>query len=171
MIEEMERWKVRNDDEAEWIIEKINEELIEKARFKMSLANKIKDLQGKLRKLEDEEKAAIENRNSYLLEYFETIDEKFKKKTKTMEKYRLPSGEIVKKFPTPEYRRDDEKLLAWIKTFEPLEFIEIKEVPKWGELKKITKIVGGKVIIEDTGEIVEGVELVERPPVIEFKEV
>ena len=112
MIEEMERWKVRNDDEAEWIIEKINEELIEKARFKMSLANKIKDLQGKLRKLEDEEKAAIENRNSYLLEYFETIDEKFKKKTKTMEKYRLPSGEIVKKFPTPEYRRDDEKIIS-----------------------------------------------------------
>ncbi|MDR7870338.1 MAG: host-nuclease inhibitor Gam family protein [Tissierellaceae bacterium] len=164
-----DRWKVTNDDEAEWIIEKVNEELVEKARFKMSLENKIKVLQDKLRKLEDEERAAIEKRDSYLLEYFETIDEKFKKKTKTQEKYRLPSGEIVKKYPGPEFKRDNDKLLNWTKKNAP-EYVEIKETPKWGELKKITKVVNGQVITED-GEIVEGVEVIERPPVMEFKEV
>ena len=34
---------------------------------------------------------------------------------------------------------------------------------------KITKVVNGQVVTEN-GEIVEGVEVVERPPVMEFKE-
>ena len=163
-------WKITNDEDAEWLIEKYNVDLVEKARYKLALENKIRDLQDKLRKVEDEEKFAIERRNSYLLEYFETIDEKFKKKTKTQEKYRLPSGEIVKKYPSPEYKRDGEKLLSWIKSNDLNDYVEVKESPKWAELKKATTVVGGQVVFKDTGEIVEGVELIERPPVIEFKE-
>lgn len=163
-------WKATNDEEAEWLIEKYNEDLIEKARYKLSLENKIKDLQDKLRKIEDEERFAIEKRNSYLLEYFETIDKKFKKKTKTQEKYRLPSGEIVKKYPGPEFKRDGETLLAWIKSNDLNDYVEVKESPKWAELKKSTTVISGQVVFNDTGEIVEGVELIDRPPVIEFKE-
>lgn len=165
-----EVWKVTSDESAEWLIEKVNEDLIEKARFRLSLENRIKDLQEKLNNLNDEERQAIERRNSYLLEYFETIDEKFKKKTKTMEKYRLPSGEIVKKYPSPEYKRDADKLLGWIKNNELNDYVEVKESPKWSELKKSTSIAGGQVVFNDTGEIIEGVELIERSPVLEFKE-
>ena len=50
-----------------------------------------------------------------------------------------------------------------------LDYVEVKESPKWEELKKVTKVVSGQVVTED-GEIVEGVEVVERPPVMEFKE-
>lgn len=165
-----EVWKVTSDESAEWLIEKVNEDLIEKARYRLSLENRIKDLQDKLNKLNDEERQAIERRNSHLLEYFETIDEKFKKKTKTMEKYRLPSGEIVKKYPSPEYKRDADKLLGWIKTNKLNDYVEVKEIAKWADLKKVTTIAGGQVVYVDTGEIIEGVELIERPPVIEFKE-
>ena len=164
-----ENWKIKNDNDAEFIIEKCNEDLTEINRFKSSLENKIKKLQEKLKKLEDEEKYAIERRNSYLIEYFETIPDEFKKKTKTQEKYRLPSGEIVKKYPNPEFKRDNEKLLKWIKT-NHLDLVEVKESPKWGELKKFTKLIGGQVVFVGTGEIVEGVEVIERPPVMEFKE-
>ncbi len=165
-----EAWKIKNDDDAEWLIEEVNRDLVEKARYKLALENKIKNLQDKLRKVEDEERTAIERRNSYLIEYIETIDEKFKKKTKTQEKHRLPSGEIVKKYPGPEYKRNEEKLLKWIKSNKMNEYVEVKKTLKWGEFKKITKVVNGQVVI-DTGEIVEGVELIEKPPVIEFKEV
>lgn len=165
-----ETWKIENDDDAEWLIEKYNEDLIEKARYRMSLENKVKDLMDKLNKLDEEEKYAIEKRNSYLIEYFESIDDKFKKKTKTQEKYRLPSGEIIKKYPNPEYKRDNDRLLSWIQKNKLDDYVEIKESPKWGELKKVTKIVNGQVVTED-GEIVEGVEVIEKPPVMEFKEV
>ena len=169
MLEIQETWKVTNDEEAEWLIEKFNEEMLEKARYKESLKAKIESLQEKVRKLEEEERQTKEWRNSYLVEYFETIDDKFKKKTKTMEKYRLPSGSIIKKYPGPEFKRNDNELLGWIKSNELKEYIEVKESPKWGELKKVTKVVSGQVVTED-GEIVEGVEVVERPPVMEFKE-
>ncbi len=86
-----------------------------------------------------------------------------------MEKYRLPSGEIIKKYPSPEFRRDNDKLLDWIKANNMNEYIEVKEAPKWGELKKTIQVVGNQVVTED-GEIVEGVEVVERPPMVEFKE-
>lgn len=166
-----ESWKIKNDDEAEWWIEKCNEKLTETNRFKLALESKIKDLEDKLKDLREEERQAIENRDSYLLEYFESIEDKFKKKTKTQEKYRLPSGEIVKKYPGPEFKRDETKLLGWIENNKLDEYVETKVTPKWGELKKITTIFNGEVVIKNTGEIVEGVELIEKAPVMEFKEV
>lgn len=162
-------WKIQNDSDAEWLIDKVNEELIEKARFKESIINKIELLQEKLKKVEEEEQFIIERRNSYLIEYFESIPDKFKKKTKTQEKYRLPSGSIIKKYPKPEFKRNNDKLLNWIKANNMNEYIEVKEAPKWGKLKKTIQVVGNQVVTED-GEIVEGVEVVERPPVVEFKE-
>lgn len=163
-----EAWKIKNDKDAEWLIEKVNKDLIESNRYKESLRSKIEVLERKLRKVEEEENLAIERRNSYLAEYFESIDEKFKKKTKTQEKYRLPSGEIVKKYPSPQFKRDNNKLLNWIKS-SGLDYVEIKESPRWNELKAITSIKNGQVVTED-GEIVEGIEVIERDPVLEFKE-
>lgn len=168
-MEIQELWKIENDNDAELIIEKCNEDLTEINRFRLSLEEKLEEIQDKIKKLKDEEDYVITRRNSLLAEYFETIDDKFKKKTKTQEKYRLPSGEIVKKYPGPEYKRDNDKLLGWIKS-NNLDLVEVKETPKWGELKKFTKEINGQVIYIDTGEIVEGVELIERPPVLEFKE-
>ena len=169
-MEIQELWKIENDSDAEFIIEKCNEDLTEINRFRLSLEEKLEEIRQKLNKLKEEEDYVIARRNSFLTEYFETIDDKFKKKTKTQEKYRLPSGEIVKKYPSPEYKRDNDKLLDWTKKNTP-EYVEIKEIPKWAELKKVTTVVNGHVIHKETGEIVEGVELIERPPVIEFKEV
>lgn len=169
MLETKEPWKIKNDDDAEWLIERVNKDLIESARYKESLKNKIEALEEKLRKVEEEEKLSIERRNSYLAEYFETIDEKFKKKTKTLEKYRLPSGEIVKKYPNPQFKRNNNKLLGWIKQNNLDDYVEIKESPKWNELKAITSVKNGQVVTED-GEIVEGVEVIERDLVLEFKE-
>lgn len=165
-----ETWKIKNDNDAEWIIEKCNEDLIEINRFKDSIEDKIKTLQDKLKTLKNEENSIKERRDSHLIEYFETIPEELKKKTKTQEKYRLPSGEIVKKYPSPEIKRDNEKLLSWIKNNKLNDYVEVKETPKWGELKKITQIINGQVVTED-GEIIEGIEVIERPPVLEFKEV
>lgn len=157
---------IKSDEEAEWWIEKKEEELIEVRRYQMSLENKIAILKEKLEKAQKEEDFIIEQRNGKLMEYFESIDEKQMKKTQTMMKYRLPSGELIKKFPGPKFERDEEKLTKWLEDNKMDEFIEVKKQAKWGELKKATKVIDGQVVTED-GEIVEGVEVVERAP--EFK--
>src|SRR5660397_246147 len=75
-------------------------------------------------------------------DYVKTIDPKLLKKTKTQEKYRLPSGDIIKKFSKPKYKRTDD-LIKWVKD-SGLNYLKITEDVEWGELKKETKLVGDK---------------------------
>lgn len=164
---EEEGWKIKNDEQADWWIEVKEAELVEIRRLKMQLENKIAFYKEKLDNVEKEEKQIIEHRDFKLAEYFETLDEKDMKKTTTMLKYRLPSGELVKKFLGPQFKRDNEILARWLEDNGMNEYIEVKKQAKWGELKKATEVVGGQVVYVDTGEVVEGVEVVERAP--EFK--
>lgn len=164
---EEETWKIKNDEEADWWIEIHEEKLAEIRRLKMQLENKIAFYKEKLDKVIKEEEYIMEKRDGKLAEYFESLDEKQMKKTKTMMKYRLPSGELVKKFRAPEFKRDNDKLTQWLENNGMKEYIEVKKQAKWGELKKKTKVVGNNVVFEDTGEIVEGIEVIERPA--EFK--
>lgn len=169
IIDEMEveeKWEIKSDEEAEWWIEKKAENLAEVRRFKISLENKIDLLKEKLEKVTNEEKNILMNRDFYLQKYFETIDEKQKKKTKTQEKYRLPSLELVKKLPKQNFVRDDEVLAEWLEKNNMNELVEVKKKAKWAELKKLTEVVGTNVVTAD-GEIVEGIEVEESPA--EFK--
>lgn len=171
VTEDQEQWEISNDSEAEWLIDKVNEDLIEINRFELSLTNKIEILKERLEKVKKEKENKISRRDSYLLRYFEDIPEELKKKSKTMEKYRLPSGEIIKKYPAPEFKRDNDTLVNWLKENRMTEFIEVKESAKWADLKKATKTIGSSVVLEETGEIIEGIEVIERAPTLEFKEV
>lgn len=170
-IEEIENegWKIKNDEDADWWIEIKEAELVEVRRLKMQLENKIAFYKDKLDKVLKEEKQIIEHRDFKLIEYFETLDEKDMKKTTTMHKYRLPSGEIVKKFPGLEFKRDNDELAKWLEDNQMEEYIEVKKQAKWGELKKTIEVAGNAVVIKDTGEIVEGVEVVERAPEFQVK--
>ena len=163
-------WKITNDSEAEWLIDKVNEDLIEINRFELSLTNKIEILKERLEKVKKEKENKLTRRDNYLLRYFEDIPEELKKKSKTMEKYRLPSGEIIKKYPAPEFKRDNDTLVNWLKENKMNDYIEVKESAKWADLKKATKTIGSSVVLEETGEIIEGIEVIERAPTLEFKE-
>ena len=165
--EDEEKWEIKSDEEADWWIEIHEEKLAEIRRLKMQLENKIAFYKEKLDKVVKEEEYIMEKRDGKLAEYFETLDEKDMKKTKTMLKYRLPSGELVKKFPGPQFKRDNDTLTKWLEENQMDEYIEVKKQAKWGELKRKTKVVGNAVVLEETGEIVEGVEVIERPA--EFK--
>ena len=166
---ENEGWKIKNDEQADWWIEVKEAELVEIRRLKMQLENKIAFYKEKLDKVEKEEKQIIEQRDGRLAEYFETLDESQMKKTKTMHKYRLPSGELVKKFPEPEFKRNNDTLAKWLEDNQLDEYVEIKKQAKWGELKKGIEVVGNSVVLKDTGEIVEGVEAIERAPEFQVK--
>ena len=100
---------------------------------------------------------------SKLAEYFEKVP---KKATKTQETYRLLSGTLVRRFATVKPTPDKEKLAQWLKTNGYTDYIKTIEEPKWGEFKELLNTEGNIPTIKDTGEIVEGVALVEP---IEFK--
>ena len=43
------------------------------------------------------------------------------------------------------------------------DMIQTTEKPKWGEFKKRLEIVGGQIVDKTTGELVEGVQIIEKP--------
>ena len=95
-----------------------------------------------------------------LAEYFETVPHKT---TKTKHSYRLLSGTLVKKIGGTTMKQDDEKLLDFLKASGNDDMIQTTEKPKRGEFKKGLEVIGSSVILKETGEIVEGVEVIEKP--------
>jgi hypothetical protein len=164
-----EKWSIKDDQAAEWLIDKTNEDLAEIRRLKISIADRIDTLQEKLQKENDKEEQIINNRNFLLAEYFNSLDDSFKKSTKTQQKYRLPSGSIIKKYPSPKFERDNLQLTNWVENAN-LPFIKVKKECDWANLKKVVEVAGDKVIYKETGEVVDGVFVVQQDATIEFKE-
>lgn len=153
---EKEGFIVDTDLKAEWTCKKIKEETAEAQRIIDICDTMIQ--QYTLKK--EEESKKLESKTGYLKsllqQYFETLLSK--KKTKTQETYKLPSGTLKRKFGTPEFIKDETVLIEWVKGNNEFknEFIKTKESVDWANLKKKITIQGDKVVTED-GEIVDGI--------------
>lgn len=162
--EQREEWRVENDSQADWCLDMIREYQAEYNRFKIVVDNKISQLQEALEKEKEQAEKNINFFTGKLAQYFATVP---KKKTKTQESYKLPSGRLVKKYRNPEFIRKDEELVKWLEENNMTELIKIRKSANWAKLKKKAQVAGDKVVLEDTGEVINGVKAVERNP--EFK--
>lgn len=155
-------FRIADDDTADWAVRKIAEERAELARIKAMADEQIARIMEKVAAAEKR----CENGTAYLTgklaEYFNTVPHKA---TKTQETYRLLSGVLKMKRGGVTMKQDDVRLLEHLKATGAVEFITTKESPKWGEFKKRLEIVGNQVVDSSTGEIVDGVEVVEKPDV------
>lgn len=155
-------WVIADDGSADWACRKIAEEKRE--------LDRLKELADKQKRSIDEKIAAAEKRFEYntnffkskLMEYFETVPHK---STKTKESYRLLSGTLTRKFGGRQMKQDDETLVQYLKNSGQAEYIKTEEKPRWGEFKKRLEITEGGVIDRETGEFVEGVNIIEKPDV------
>lgn len=166
--EHKETFVVDDDKKAEWALLKIKELLLDTQRY-------IEVCDAMIEEYEQKKKEAIEKYDQdsayfkhQLAQYFETVD---KKKTKTQETYKLPSGVLRRKYPAPQFKRNDKELVEWLKASGKEDLIKVNESADWANLKKSIQVQGDMVVTED-GEIVEGVEVIERPPtfVVEVEE-
>ena len=157
---ESDNWKIENDVSAEWVLSKLREEKAEAQRLINVCESQILFYEAEKQKAKDGLEQKTGYLKSLLLDYFGMVPHK---KTKTQESYKLPSGTLKLKYPGPKYERDDKALVKWLKDRKMTDYVEVKELPKWGELKKVTKTAGDKVVSED-GEILDGVVAVEQAP-------
>lgn len=136
---EKERFVIHNDQMAEWAMGKIAEANADLRKWK-------EFYKGKLEQARAEAEGTISYMSGLLEEYFSTQPHKV---TKTgIEKYSLPSGELVRKPGGLDYKRDEAALLAWCKENMP-EAVKVTEEVSWIDVKQH---------IKETGEIPEGVE-------------
>ena len=153
-------WRIADDSAADWAVQKIAEERAEFARMEALAAEKIAGINEKL----EAARRRCENGTAYLTsklaQYFETVPHK---ETKTKHSYRLLSGTLVKKIGGATMEKDDTKLIEHLRASGHEEFIQLTAKPMWGEYKKRLQIQGGVVIDTETGELVEGVTVTEKP--------
>lgn len=161
MIEEVqEQFAVDNDEKAEWALARIREATEEHDRV-LTL------YEGEKKRLEDYKEQAdrrFESATAYLkgllAAYLETVPTK---KTKTTEKYQLLTGQLVKRYGGIEYKRDDQRLVAWLKDNGKADLIKVTESPAWADLKKTVAVVDGSVIDTETGAVIDGVTAEQKP--------
>jgi len=82
--------------------------------------------------------------------------------------YKLPSGTLRRKYPKSEFKRDDDALVKWLKERNMKDYIKVKETADWANLKKSINVIGNKAV-DENGELVEGITVVDRPPVFEVE--
>ena len=166
-VAQKEEWKIIDDATADWWIERKQEEIKDMDRLKKGIEGNIEFYKEQLSKVQEKEQHITGDRDAKLIEYFESLPDESKKKTKTLIKYQLPTGTLQKKFKSPTYIKNDDELLKYAEINAP-EYIETQKKLKWGEFKKQTKVLNGQVVDANTGEVLP-IRLEEQAPVFEVK--
>lgn len=142
---------IDTDAKAEWAMTKIKEARADRDRW-------VKWYEDKIKEITEQTDFNAMNLERMLAEYFATVPHK---KTKTQESYSLPGGKLVLKTQNPEFKRDDKAVIEWAKANNLPQYVKIKEELAWSDLKGATDVFEGHIVTED-GEIVPGVEVIER---------
>lgn len=153
-------WRITDDGCADWACQKIAEEKAELDRITSLADSQIEKIQQRVEAAQRRYENGTRFLTGKLAEYFETVPHKT---TKTKHSYRLLSGTLVKKIGGRTMKQDDDALLAYLKASDNEDMIQTTEKPKWGEFKKRLEIVGGQTVDKTTGELVEGVQIIEKP--------
>lgn len=146
-----ESFRIQDDRKAEWALGKIREAKEELAKWEAFYG-------GKLEAIRKETQNTIDYMTFLLQQYFDTQERRV---TKTgIEKYSLPSGELIRKPGGIDYQREEEPLLAWCEKNLP-GAVKVTRKAGWADVKNHIKA---------TGEIPDGVTVVETDPVFQVKE-
>jgi len=141
---------MNNDYQMECLLNELKQFKAEKERLIEVSKQMIQDYELKIAQCNE----SIEAKERYVNEVIVSMLEMDQmKETKTGFNYSLPSGKVI--ISKESYKM---KLKEGIdETNIPTRFIELKKSVKWGDYKKILKVVDGEVINIQTGEIVENV--------------
>ena len=151
LIQNEAEFIIDTDVKAEWALKKIKEAREDRESW-------VKFYEDRIAEIKAQTDFNTMNLERMLAEYFATVPHK---KTKTQESYPLKSGKLVMKLQNPEYKRDDKTVIDWLKQNKMTDFVKVKEELAWSDLKGATEIFDGHIVTED-GEIVPGVEVIER---------
>lgn len=158
MEPEREGFVIDTPELANWAVCKIKEARQRRDLFNSAAKAKIERMEERIK----ENEARCDRETAFLLmalsRYIDTVPAKV---TKTQKTFLLPDGKLKKKFASKTFKADEEKLTEYLKNDE--EYIKTIKKPVWGEFKKILADIDGNVVRTDTGEIVEGVIIEDKP--------
>jgi hypothetical protein len=142
---------VEGDVEADRLIKEIREAQETKGFWKSYYQEKLKEVNESCDLI-------IEQNTQRLRMYFDSVPHK---KTATQERYPLPSGKLVLKDQEPEYKRDDEAVIKFLKANGGEKFVKVEEKLDWNGLKKTLSILG-ETAADENGKPIPGILVIER---------
>ena len=153
--EELEVVAVLDDASAEMLLKRIREANDQYEKMEAWYAFQL----DKAKQLRDR---TVEWAERSLQGYFDMVPTK---NAKTQRSYELPSGKLTLKAQQPEYERDEDTLIPWLKENGLSEMIKVKETANWAELKKaLRESPDGTTMMTTDGEIVPGIKVTQRDP-------
>lgn len=161
------RWSITDDGCADWALKKIKAEKDELDRLTELAQAEIARIQDKLARAQRRYEQNTAYLTSMLAMYFNTVPHKVTKSGQ--ESYQLLNGKLVLKPAGVKAEPDDTALVAWLRQNAMEDMIKVEEKAKWGDPKKKLRFVGTVATIEDTGELVEGIKVIETPPQFSVK--
>jgi len=155
---------IDNDQKANWALRKIRH-LKQKKKENNDFANtEIEEIQKEI----DEINQWLESKNDSLdndIEYMEGLlrvyAEQLKDDDPELKTHKLPFGQLQFRKQRDKWRYDNNKLLEFAdKNLK--DTIKIKKQVDKRKLKKKIRVVGSKAVVADTGELIEGIEVIKR---------
>lgn len=150
-----ERFIIDDPNKADWALKQIQKAKREQKENAERVAKMNEDPQKEI----DENNKWLETENAKLdesIEYFESLLNEFMNVNLQEDpkfKFKSPYGKISVSHRKI-WTHDDGQL---IKAFEGTEFVTNTPKLRWGDLKKQMKVVNGKAVLKETGELVDGV--------------
>lgn len=74
---------------------------------------------------------------------------------------KLPYANLKSRTVPQDYEKDDDKLMEWVRVNAP-EYVRTEQKLQWGDLKKEIVVAGSKVLMKETGQIIDGLAPKER---------
>ena len=158
----MSYYDIEDDQKAEMIMAEIRSLQNDKEKWE-------KFYKERIRAVKDDCDGEIARLTMALMGYFQTVPHKV---TETQENYALPSGKLVFKKQEPEYERNDEEVIAWLKDHDGSMYVRQKETLDWSGLKGTLSVMG-ETVADAFGNVIPCIRAVERPDVfkVELKKV
>ena len=161
--QEVQRFVIDTDAKAEWAIRKIAEEQADHDRLVACCQEEIDRYTERQEAYHQRFEKRTASLRAMLLLYFGTVPVK---ETKTQQKYELPSGSLVMKKPSSDFKPDTDKLRDWLVAGKLTDYLKTEVSPKWALVKKqLTTAADGSIVFGETGEIIpEGCVTIETKP-------
>jgi len=163
--EKDERFIIDNDDKATWALRKIRH-MKEKQKENEELAeSQIEKIQEEIDEIEhwlDKENGKIQNNIDFMKSKLKNYAMELKDENPDLKTHSLPFGALKFRKKRPKWNYDDDKLLEFTEN-NLEEAVKVKKKVDKRKLKKKAEVVGNKAVLKDTGEIIEGVSVVQRP--------
>lgn len=153
-----DRFVIDSDDKADWALRKIKEAENEIEKAEYFAESQIRQIENWKVKQTDGHRDSIEYFQSLLAEYAQRKreeDPKFKSIT-------LPSGNVGFRKKPVKWVYNDEQVLKTLESENMNDFIKVEKKIDKRSIKKAFEAAGDKVINPETGQVIEGIEVLDQ---------